>query len=181
MAPLFLAAAVGLGLVVASRKRPVEPKAIPHPAMAIAHATLPRVAQVLGVPTPRLRAVSGDGLGWARGNVIELNPHALARELARCPSRAGAYGVLVWLLAHETAHIIGRDGWAPLHERVAREHRADWYAGYALARLAQNVDLVAAAIARLNYGCTPTHGCDFERIAALRAGYVAGQMDLVAA
>jgi hypothetical protein len=96
-------------------------------------------------------------------------------------ARAFAY----WLLTHEVAHVIFRDPrayaaleihvppWIRQYHRHARELRADWYAGRALAHFGEDVGIINRILPRIapQMTASDTHPALHDRIRAATAGY----------
>ena len=176
---LFLIMFVLATAPVPARERKARGPAL-DPSTAYAAFVLAEVAEavemrspisIFRAPVDAARAVTLDG-----DQAIVYNPSFLESVA----ERAGTSWAAVSVIAHELGHHYYRHSTgriADLPEEVARQREldADYFSGYALARMGASLeDAEAAQNALFDETGTPTHPKSAERLQAILAGWVDG-------
>lgn len=161
----------GALVALATLARPPEPTPLERRALEL----LRLAASVLGVRVPPLVVLADASGPRTDGRRILVGAKWIAWAAGRyCVGDACTDALMLGLFGHEMGHIIARDVGSPGHERIAREYRADWRAGYTLGLCGIAPDVLELVLADLTGCCSSSHGSGIVRAAQVRAGFSDG-------
>lgn len=173
---LRLVVVAGVVALAKNRKRTTPQRSV-DPDAALA-AEIPRlyesIGAVLGWQLPPLHFTTGVANAASDGRNIRMNLSWVRETLNKhCQDHGCAVAAVIGVLAHELTHHAYGDAHVPAEqwmERRTRERRADFNAGFVLARLGWDVGSLERVLGDPDLCCDVQHDPLWQRVATIREG-----------